>query len=242
MINSYKGLSSHYDLIMTSGYYDYNDYSQTILELIGGRRQVLELGVGTGLVCEKLLGSAMDDLRITGIDHTEAMLVQARKRLGGRVRLIRQDVLQMTMPPSFEAAFSVGGIWYNINDNGNVTLCSHLLDEGENIRALGNLHKAMKPDGMLLLATQGPHLDYARELPDGLTYVQKVHAVSDGQFIKDYYVKQQDNVVTHQRSRYRLFPRNEADLLLSACGFRFECVSQNGLFHQYVRTPRGSLR
>jgi ubiquinone/menaquinone biosynthesis C-methylase UbiE len=82
VVNTYTGLARHYDLIMTSGYYDYDAYARTALELIGTRREVLELGTGTGLVSEKLLDSgAGAHLKITGIDHTESMIAQARTRL-----------------------------------------------------------------------------------------------------------------------------------------------------------------
>jgi ubiquinone/menaquinone biosynthesis C-methylase UbiE len=116
VVNSYTGLAAHYDLIMTSGYYDYDDYARTILDLIGDRRQILEVGVGTGLVCERLLDTGPPDLMLTGIDHTDSMITQARARLGSRAACIQQDILHMAFPPAFDAAFSVGGVWFYIHD------------------------------------------------------------------------------------------------------------------------------
>ncbi|MFF8264252.1 methyltransferase domain-containing protein [Streptomyces virginiae] len=49
-----------------------------------------------------------DDLRLTGVDHTDSMLAQARHRLGGRAQFRREDVLDMSLPPAFDAAYSVG--------------------------------------------------------------------------------------------------------------------------------------
>ncbi|WP_369394359.1 methyltransferase domain-containing protein [Streptomyces sp. CG1] len=90
MANSYSALSRHYDLIMTSGYYDYEAYAQALLAELDHHGDLLELGVGTGLVCERLLELVGSDLRITGIDHTKSMLTQARARLGDPVQLMHQ--------------------------------------------------------------------------------------------------------------------------------------------------------
>lgn len=76
MANSYAALSRHYDLIMTSGYYDYGAYARALVTELGDHKRVLELGVGTGLVCESLLELSGADLRLTGIDHTESMLAR----------------------------------------------------------------------------------------------------------------------------------------------------------------------
>ncbi|MFD4737594.1 class I SAM-dependent methyltransferase [Streptomyces sp. NPDC058412] len=199
MVNSYSELSGHHDLIMTSGYYDYDDYVRTLVPVLSGRRKVLELGVGTGLVCEKLLASAEPDLEITGIDHTESMLAQARQRLAGRVRLVRQDILQMSLPPTFDAAYSVGGIWFHSRDQGETLFCSHLLEDEDNTLALKNVHAAMKPGSLLALASQGPHHSHERRLPGGLIYAQEVQPTAGNRFIKDYYVYRQEDVVAHQR-------------------------------------------
>ncbi|MEV6734166.1 MULTISPECIES: class I SAM-dependent methyltransferase [unclassified Streptomyces] len=237
MVNSYTGLSRHYDLIMTSGYYDYDDYARTLASVLEGWREVLELGVGTGLVCERLLALGEPGLRLTGIDHTEGMLAQARLRLAGRVRLVRQDILQMSLPSTFDAAYSVGGIWFYIRDQGDDLFCSHLLEEEHNALALRNLHAAMKPGSLLALASQGPHHSYERELPGGLVYAQDVRAAAGERFVKDYYVRRQDEVVAHQRCQFRLFSRAKATGLLERCGFRFEGTAGDGLFHLYARLP-----
>lgn len=163
--NSYDALAPHYDLIMTSGYYDYHACARDLLALVGERRDVLELGVGTGLVCEQLLTIGPAALRITGIDHTESMLAQARIRLGGQVRLIETDILHTAPKALFDVAYSVGGIWYCIRDGDEIALGSHLLGEDDNIRGLENLAAAVRPGGLLLLSVQEPHQPYRRTLP-----------------------------------------------------------------------------
>jgi ubiquinone/menaquinone biosynthesis C-methylase UbiE len=78
-MGDYTNMSSYYDVIMTSGYYDYTQIVDD-LNRHGPFTHILEIGCGTGLILEEF-GRRNSDARITGIDLTEAMLSQARKRL-----------------------------------------------------------------------------------------------------------------------------------------------------------------
>lgn len=233
--DSYAALAAHYDLIMTSGYYDYDTYARALVPHVVDRGEVLELGVGTGLVCERLLRLAPAGLRLTGIDHTESMLAQARRRLGRRVRLLGQDILKPDLPDDFGVAYSVGGIWLYLRDQDGTRLGSHLLEDDDNVRGLKNLAAALRPGGTLLLAVQEAHRPYERPLPGGLVYAQDVHEQGDGRITKDYFVLREGAVVAHQRSTYRVFPQADADRLLERCGFHLAPGGGDGLFRRYVR-------
>ncbi|MGW6055504.1 class I SAM-dependent methyltransferase [Streptomyces sp. NPDC055189] len=137
MPDSYAGLSQYYDLIMTSGYYDYGRLRPGPAGVLGTRRHLLELGVGTGLACERILDLGPAGLAVTGIDHTEGMLVRARERLGERARLLVQDILDLRLPSTFDAAYSVGGVWCILQDENGPRLGSHLMDEDDNAAASG---------------------------------------------------------------------------------------------------------
>jgi len=50
-----------------------------IVEVLGSRRKVLELGIETGLLAEKLIEMGLD---ISGFDFSTSMLEIAVKRLG----------------------------------------------------------------------------------------------------------------------------------------------------------------
>ncbi|MGK5545970.1 class I SAM-dependent methyltransferase [Streptomyces sp. URMC 127] len=239
MVNTYTGLSDYYDLIMTSGYYDYDAYAAELAGLLRGRRDVLELGVGTGLVCERLLRHDVDDvdgLRLTGLDHTESMLAQARARLGERVRLLHQDIQQLDAPSAFDGAFSVGGVWAHYRTGAEAALGSHLPGHDGNVRALRRLHAALRPGGVLLIAVQRPHSDYEQVLPDGLVYTQTVEAVSDDRLVKDYFLRQDGQVVAHQRCVFRVWPGPRATGLLQECGFDFTGASPGEHFCTYARS------
>ncbi|MEU9237570.1 class I SAM-dependent DNA methyltransferase [Streptomyces subrutilus] len=233
MPDSYADLSRFYDLVMTSGYYDYDAYARALLARIGTGRDVLELGVGTGLVADRLLALGPKDLRLTGIDHTDSMLAQARDRLGDRARLRREGVLDMSLPAAFDVAYSVGGVWYIVEEGKESWLSSHLMEEEDNESGLTNLAAAIRPGGSLLLSVQGPHRRADRTLPGGMVYTQHVEVDPEGRHTKDYFIEDQGLVVTHQRLRFRLFPRETADRLLGRCGFHLQ--ESDGVLWRYIR-------
>ncbi|MEV6759014.1 class I SAM-dependent methyltransferase [Streptomyces sp. NPDC051214] len=237
MTNSYDALAPHYDLIMTSGYYDYEAYARELRGLIGDRRDVLELGVGTGLVCDQLLATGSVGMRLTGIDHTESMLTQARNRLGDRVTLVEMDILRAVPESQFDVAYSVGGIWYCLRDGDEINLGSHLVEKSDNIKGLENLATVLRPGGLLILAVQDAHHALRRTLPGGLVYAQESRAEGGGRFIKDYYVMRETTVVAHQRSGYRVFGAADADRLMERCGFRRQPGGE-GRSCQYVQYVR----
>jgi ubiquinone/menaquinone biosynthesis C-methylase UbiE len=52
-MGDYSNMASYYDVIMTSGYYDYAKIVDNLL-LLDNVQQVLEIGCGTGLILEEL--------------------------------------------------------------------------------------------------------------------------------------------------------------------------------------------
>ncbi|WP_438483839.1 class I SAM-dependent methyltransferase [Streptomyces sp. S186] len=254
MANSYTALSQYYDLIVASGYYDYgayDAYARTLLAQLGDHRDVLEVGVGSGLVCERLLELSGARLRITGIDDTASMIAQARARLGHRVELIRHDIAELTALPAFDAAYSVARVWYEVEDAADTALCSHLPEESDDVRALKNLAAAVRPGGSLLLAVQQGHRTFQRPLPGGLVYTQEIRMAGSTEggmeggteggtegdrYVKDCFVRRAGEVLAHQRRRFRVYPQDRADQLLAECGFHFEAGTGDGLLRQYLRT------
>lgn len=77
-MNQYTSITDYYDLLMTQGYYDYQAMAKAVYSLMKDRQKVLELGVGTGLLAEKLLLLAPES-EFTGVDITSSMLDIARK-------------------------------------------------------------------------------------------------------------------------------------------------------------------
>jgi ubiquinone/menaquinone biosynthesis C-methylase UbiE len=66
-VNQYTGITECYDLLMRGGYYDHDTMARAADAVIGDRKKVLELGVGTGLFAQSL-AATKPDCDITGVD------------------------------------------------------------------------------------------------------------------------------------------------------------------------------
>ena len=105
-----ESISEWYDRIIQAGYYENNTkIADTLSNILEHRRKILEIGIGTGLIAEQLIAKGYD---VSGFDFTKAMLDIARKRLGKNAKLYQQNILELDLPETYEAAFSQGGLWY----------------------------------------------------------------------------------------------------------------------------------
>ena len=207
-LNTYSGISDYYDVLMTNGYYNYDEITRDLMEVLGSRQRVLELGVGTGLVAEGLL-KQNSDLSLTGLDNTESMLAQAKERLGDKIKYELQDVTKLSLGRTFEASFSVGGCWYFIDHGDRLQFCSHIDDRKTCEQSLRRVVEHLEPGGVLTLALQDPHTDYSKSLTDDLTYSQAIHDEGEGLFTKQYTFAKGDEVVAEQFYRYLVISDQE---------------------------------
>ncbi len=216
-LNTYEGIADYYDVLMTNGYYNYDEITRDLNALLGSRQRVLELGVGTGLVAEGLL-QQNPNLSLTGLDNTESMLAQAKERLGAKIQYELQDVTTLSLPRTFEASFSVGGCWYFIDQGDRLEFCSHIDDRETCQQSLRRVVEHLEPGGVLSLALQGTHTDYSKSLTDELTYSQTIHNEGDGLFTKQYTFTKQNDVVAEQFYRYLVISDQEIHSFFSELG------------------------
>ncbi len=218
-MGDYTNMSGYYDLIMTSGYYD---YPKIVNELISNAdfHQVLEIGCGTGLILEEL-ASRKKDVEITGFDLTEAMLLIAKNRLDKfpQVQLAHQNVTALSLDKQFDLAFSYGGVWYFVMDGVNEPfLVSHIYDEKANEEGLARVSEHVRTSGHLLLGVQGPHKDYQSPITNGYIYSQTIKPIAHG-FTKHYFLHANDEKLMEQCIDYRTYTFSEALELLAEFGF-----------------------
>lgn len=221
-MGDYTSMSSYYDLIMTSGYYDYKKIVENIVK-DNSFNSVLEIGCGTGLILQEL-GQRETGADIMGVDLTEAMLTIASERLQPfpNISLSLQNVTQFDLNKKYDLAFSYGGVWYFVVDGVNEPfLVSHLSEEEDNQRGLERLASHVSAGGKMLLGIQGPHHDYEKPVSNGMIYSQKIEPSAHG-FIKHYYLADQAEVVMSQTINYRTYSWTEALALLANYGFHHD--------------------
>ena len=221
-MGDYTNMSGYYDLIMTSGYYDYKKIVDGLLAH-GPVHNVLEIGCGTGLILEEL-AKRQHNISITGIDLTQAMLDIASNRLQAfkSVQLQQQNLTQLNLNQQFDFSFSYGGVWYFVIDGDEEPfLVSHISDHASNVAGFAKLANHMTKGSKLLLGTQGPHFDYAKIISNGFLYSQKIEPNGHG-FIKHYYLDDGDKRLMSQTIAYRTYNFKEACQMLGVNGFEYQ--------------------
>lgn len=220
-MGDYTSMSTHYDLIMMSGYYDY-DAIVDVLARVESAQAVLEVGAGTGLILERL-AVRRPQWEIAGIDLTQAMLDIAVERLAGlpQITMHLQDVVTLHMDRMFDLAYSYGGVWYFVPDGTAFSMVSHIRDERANQEGLRRLAAHMFTGGTLLLGVQSPHTAYTSPVANGFEYAQRITPIPDG-FRKHYSLADDGRIVMEQTIDYRTYAYEDALDLLDKCGFEYK--------------------
>jgi len=223
-----KEICDWYDGIMAAGYYDYDKIVDALIKIFKERKKILELGIGTGLLTEKLIS---EGYTVSGLDFTMRMIELARKRLNNDVKLYYQNVMSLKLPEKFDAAFSVGGIWYITKDERDrIFLESHITDLKKNVVGLKNVAKHLSSGGLLILGIQETHKNLdSLKLKGGAVYSQKVTS-KNNLIDKEYFVKKNGKIVAYQHSKYRRFTEFEKKKILKEVGFEEIGIDGSGQF------------
>lgn len=236
--NQYTNITEYYDLWVTSGYYDYQVMAREANEIIGDGRQILELGVGTGLLAQEYL-KVDPNCEFTGVDFTASMLEIAQPRVGDRVKLIEADAVDMELNQKFAAAISNGGVW-GILDLGDIwRFGGHVPGLENNIQGLKNTAHHLQDGGLLLLHLQKPHPTYERPLSGGIIYAQSVEELEDtaefSTWLKSYYFKRDGEILAQDQITITCFQPDTSKRILSEAGFEFQGTSSGQKFAIYQK-------
>ncbi len=234
-MGDYTSMSTYYDVIMTSGYYDYKKIVDGILNQPSAN--ILEIGCGTGLILEEI-AKRNPAISLTGMDLTQAMLNIAQKRLESfsQVNLSLQNITDFSLQNQFECVFSYGGVWYFVIDGDQEPLLvSHLAKGEDNESGFDRLAAHVCREGRLLLGIQGPHFDYEKPISTGLIYSQRIEPNEVG-FTKHYYLHSPSETLMAQTIHYRTYSFSQAKQLMSRYGFHFQPNSVgNGTFLEFKK-------
>jgi ubiquinone/menaquinone biosynthesis C-methylase UbiE len=133
---------------------------------------VLEIGFGSGVDIRRAAAIALNG-RVAGIDHSEEMVRQARRRNAAAIRAGRVDLRQAAMPAlpyaggSFDKVFSINSVqfWPDV------------------VGGLQEVRRVLKPDGRIAIAWQprsrGATEETARRAGEGLVAALKAAGFSE---------------------------------------------------------------
>ena len=236
-MSQYTNITDYYDLLMTQGYYDYQRLANAVYSLMkDNRKKILELGVGTGLLGEKLKRLA-PETEFTGVDMTSSMLNTARKRLAEWGNLVEADVYEMNLQETFDIAVSNGGVW-EINQRGDrADLGNEMKNIDEDIKGLTNVAKHLDRNGLLLLSIQGEHKNYQQSLPTGIIYSQEIEKIGENDEMesieKSYFFKREEEILAQQTLNLNYIKQWKKEEIMEQAGFNFVSVDESQKFHIY---------
>lgn len=233
--NRYDALAAHYDLLMASGYYDYAAQARSLARLLPRGARVLEVGVGTGLLAERL---ADIGFAVVGIDHTPAMLGLARERLGSRVELVEADVCNLELEATFDAVISNGGAWYGISGVAAGTrpgYCGHINEIDRALDSVKRVGTVVTGGGLLILSLQPAHVDRVIDLPGGVLYEQRIHDLGGGQIRKEYSFRRGDTQIGYEALDLTYYDPASFEGALAAAGFDPPRLADDGLYVHFRR-------
>ncbi|MGK7900837.1 MAG: trans-aconitate 2-methyltransferase [Hormoscilla sp.] len=240
MINQYTKITEYYDLWVSSGYYDYQILASEAHSIVGNGREVLELGVGTGLLVEKYM-EIDPTCEFTGVDFTASMLEIAKKRLGDKVKLIEADAVTMDLNATFDAAISNGGVWgiLDLGDRDRWEFGGHVPGIEANRKGLANLARHLRAGGLLLLHLQKPHEDFEKTLAGGIVYSQLLEEGEETSeyhtFQKSYFFKKDGKILAQEQLLITCFKPEISRTMLSEAGFDFQDTSNGDRFAIYKK-------
>jgi len=129
------------------------------------------------------------------------MLDQAKNLLGSEVSLFQTDVTDFDLGQTYQAIISNGGVWYGVWwEDGKFGYCGHLPDQAEVLKSIRCVVRHIAPKGQLVLSMQDAHCNKIMDLPQDVTYEQRIHDKGNGVFEKEYIFVRNSN---HERLCYQ---------------------------------------
>ncbi|MEZ5323231.1 MAG: class I SAM-dependent methyltransferase [Microthrixaceae bacterium] len=194
---------------------DVDSVARCMCRLLPEGGHVVELGVGTGLVAERLLEAGFT---VTGIDASPPMLERARDRLGPDVDLIAADAAAFALegdPVTADAVLGVFNLVFNLADASA---------QAAMFRAAAD---ALGPGGLLVLEAFVPDLsddaeEYGlstRSVADDAVVLVATQRLDD-QRVAGSHVELRDGSVRLRPWHLRLASPAQLDVMAAAAGFR----------------------
>ncbi|MDJ1184151.1 class I SAM-dependent DNA methyltransferase [Roseofilum casamattae] len=240
-INKYDDIAEYYDATMTNGYYDYPKEAQSLNSILKSRKKLLEIGVGTGLLAEKLL-ELDPSYEITGIDFTPAMLDRSKARLGNRAKVVEGNVLSMNLQESFDCIYSHGGPAGVCRVGKDYHLYSFLPNFEDTVKMLNNIARHLVDGGWFVLNIQAEEIDAdgEQDIGNGIVYAQQKHL----DFLEnkemyfwetDYSFKKEGAILAKDRHKFLMLYGQLVEETMKAAGLKLKEATPDDLYMVYEK-------
>lgn len=239
MSDNYQELAKYYDDLVQKNR-DYHAIANHLAEIIGDNRNLLDIGIGTGLVVEYLL-QIDPSYNITGIDTSQSLLALAKNKLGERVNLHCQSVSELELDGLFDVAYSRGGAWTFVQDNTETMLASHILSTDEIQTSFRRIAKHLREEGLLIISSSNAYSDNLVKLEKGIIHKRIANTEEiEGQTyaILDYFFSKDDKLLAQQTLKLRLLSESELTPMLKTAGFA-EQKTDGSEYRIYVKHQNG---
>lgn len=181
-------------------------------------RHVLDLGCGTGLLCDAY---AAQGHNVTGVDPTAAMLAVARQKPhGSTIEWVQATVQEYRSAQRFDLIIMTGHAF------------QVLLEDDDVMAALTTVRRHLNPSGRFVFESRNPAIDWAAEwngtfelTHQGVTLretTQVLSSVGDRVTFELRYQLPDETLVS--RSELRFLPREGIEERLAAAGLLVETV------------------
>lgn len=228
MSDQYQELAQYYDELVQENR-DYRAIATELSQIIGDRQDVLDIGIGTGLVVGHLL-QANSPYTIVGIDTSASLLELAKKKFGDDVLLSCQSISELELDRTFDAAYSRGGAWTFVGNNTETLLASHILDANEIRKSFRCVAKHLRVGGLLIISSSNAYSDNEVELKDGIVHKRTAtteYLADERYALLDYRFYKGETLLAQQTLKLRLLSDRELTPMLEAAGFVREQIDSD---------------
>ena len=236
MNDKYQGLAKFYDRVVQT-YRNYDEIAAELARVIGEARDLLDIGIGTGLIVEHLL-QIEPAYQITGIDNSESLLEEAQKRLGQKVDLYCQSVSELDVGKQFDVAYSRGGAWTFVSSESETMLASHIFSSEEIQKSFNCVAKHLKAGGTLIISCSNAYADSLVELDNGIVHkkIATTELIDNERYaILKYLFYQNDELLSEETVKLKLLSHQSCKMMLEKAGFIEKDINP-GKYYTYLKT------
>ncbi|MEM9213358.1 MAG: methyltransferase domain-containing protein [Cyanobacteria bacterium P01_F01_bin.150] len=240
-MKQYDAIAQYYDLVMKSGYYNHTQAAHSLNNIIKTRKKVLEIGLGTGLLAEKLL-DINPNYDLTGLEYSPAMLERSKARLANRARVLEGNVLSLDLEESFDIVYShAGPLGFDLIDN-DYHMYSFITNLEGTIKLLRNLADYLVNRGLLVLSIQSEETDadQQRDIGNSIVYSQKsyISSLDDKEMYfweKDYIFKKREELLASERHKFLMLHGQMLESTMKIGGFQLKEVASENAYLVYQK-------